>query len=447
MVLTSTTAELNCLDGLTSTTAELNTLDGFNGDVNVLNYAKTLCDTGVTGTEFNCLDGLTSTTAELNFSDGVTSNIQNQVDATVKTTGDQTVAGCKTFTGNTTITGNLSVTGAITCIDTTFSVTSALSVVNEGTGPALVVQQNGSEPIAHFIDKNGDDIFFTDNGGIQTPYLSSGRNTCFSNCVGIGTTSPAQKLHLQDTNGAIIILNSNTGNENNGIFMTEAAAASPYTKGAYVHYDGTNESFKINTGDSTLSTRFTILRDSGNVGIGTTSPNALLNVQGDSDPTILLNAETGNSANSGKLAFAESDGGGLQAWMKYDGSANRLEIGTAEVSQALVVNRTDGKVGIGNTAPAEKLTVSGGISANEGLSAQNIKLPGSSDGYYIGKSGGGPGQTSDLRIGSKTTSNTVALELFHASNPVSLGTNSFNIKPNAAGNDFVITDNSSNVRY
>jgi len=204
-----TSTELGCLDGLTSTTAELNTLDGFTGDKDDLNYAKDLKATGVTTTEFdcldglaattaelncldgltsttaelNCLDGLTATTAELNFSDGVTSNIQDQIDATVKTTGNQTVAGCKTFTGNTTITGNLSVTGDITCIDTVFSVTSALSVVNEGTGPALVVQQNGSEPIAHFIDKNGDDIFFNDNGTIQTPYLSSGRNTCFTNCI------------------------------------------------------------------------------------------------------------------------------------------------------------------------------------------------------------------------------------------------------------------------
>ena len=117
------------------------------------------------------------------------------VDSTVvRTSGNQTIAGCKTFSDNTTITGNLSVTGDITCIDTVFSVTSALSVVNEGTGPALVVQQNGSEPIAHFIDKNGDDIFFNDNGTIQTPYLSSGRNTCFGNCVGIGSAAPGEKL-------------------------------------------------------------------------------------------------------------------------------------------------------------------------------------------------------------------------------------------------------------
>jgi hypothetical protein len=98
-----------------------------------------------------------------------------------------------------------------------------------------------------------------------------------------------------------------------------------------------------------------------NVGIGTNTPNSLLNVQGDSDPTILINAVTGNSTNSGKLAFAETDGGALQAWIKYDGSANRLELGTSDVPQALVIKRTDGNVGIGTVSPATILDVSASI--------------------------------------------------------------------------------------
>ncbi len=105
--------------------------------------------------------------------------------------------------------------------------------------------------------------------------------------VGIGTTSPQQNLHIQDTDGANIILNSNTGAENNGIFMTEGAAASPLTNGAYLHYDGANNAFKINTGSSSLSTRLTISRDTGSVGIGTTSPSQKLQVDG----TILANSD------------------------------------------------------------------------------------------------------------------------------------------------------------
>ena len=82
------------MDGVTSTTAEINKLDGFTGDVNDLNYAKDLRATGVTTAEFdilddltattaelNLMDGVTATTQELNFVDGVTSNIQTQLNA------------------------------------------------------------------------------------------------------------------------------------------------------------------------------------------------------------------------------------------------------------------------------------------------------------------------------------------------------------------------------
>jgi len=94
--------------------------------------------------------------------------------------------------------------------------------------------------------------------------------------LSLGMSDPQQKLHIVDTDGANIILNSNTGAENNGIFMTEGGIATPYVNGAYVYYDSTNNAFKINTGTSSLSTRFTIARDTGYVGVGSTSPSSKL---------------------------------------------------------------------------------------------------------------------------------------------------------------------------
>jgi len=54
--------------------------------------------------------------------------------------------------GDTTILGSLSVYGDLSYFDTYVSVTSSLSVVNHGSGPAATVEQYGSEPIARFID-------------------------------------------------------------------------------------------------------------------------------------------------------------------------------------------------------------------------------------------------------------------------------------------------------
>ena len=88
-----------------------------------------------------------------------------------------TIGGDHLVTGDSTIYGNLSVTGDFTCIETTISTTSALSVTNTGTGPALYVKQGGTQPIAHFIDSNGGDIIFADDGKL-----------------GIGTFTPAERL-------------------------------------------------------------------------------------------------------------------------------------------------------------------------------------------------------------------------------------------------------------
>ena len=92
----------------------------------------------------------------------------------------ETALGNISIAGGATITGNLSVQGELTCIDTTVSVTSALSVVNAGTGPAIFARQTGTdEPIARFVDTEGGFITFDDGGS-----------------VGIGIDAPAAKLDV-----------------------------------------------------------------------------------------------------------------------------------------------------------------------------------------------------------------------------------------------------------
>ncbi len=76
--------------------------------------------------------------------------------------------------GTTTITGNLSVLGDFTYIDSTVSVTSALSVINNGTSPALYAEQSGAgEPIAKFVDSEGGSVTVGDGGALVANTLSS----------------------------------------------------------------------------------------------------------------------------------------------------------------------------------------------------------------------------------------------------------------------------------
>ena len=85
--------------------------------------------------------------------------------------------GSPTFQ-NLTLNGNLSVLGDLSYLNTVVSVTSALSVVNAGTGPALYIKQSGTQPIAYFdgvevVGGVSSTILFADNGfvglGIATP--------------------------------------------------------------------------------------------------------------------------------------------------------------------------------------------------------------------------------------------------------------------------------------
>ena len=97
------------------------------------------------------------------------------------------------YNGNVTIMGSLSVLGDISYIDTTVTVTSALSVVNVGTGPAFTVNQTGAQPIAVFLDDGINPVIIADGGNL-----------------GIGLTNPTAKLTVVGNISSSGSFNSNS---------------------------------------------------------------------------------------------------------------------------------------------------------------------------------------------------------------------------------------------
>lgn len=89
--------------------------------------------------------------------------------------------GQTTWHGDLSLNGNLNVTGSATFHNTEYTTTSAISVTNTGTGPALVVNQTGEQAIAAFYDDNS--IAFYIDGKSST-----------GGYVGIGTATPNEKL-------------------------------------------------------------------------------------------------------------------------------------------------------------------------------------------------------------------------------------------------------------
>jgi len=220
----------------------------------------------------------------------------------------------------------------------------------------------------------------TTGGYVQVFNNSSIAAKFVNDKLSLGMSDPQQKLHIVDTGGANIILNSNTGAENNGIWMTEGGISTPYANGAYVHYDSTNNAFKINTGTSTLTTRFTIKRDSGKVGIGTPDPSHVLSVQdsvNNADVGISIkNSFDDNLATSNPNAVVTLSAASNNGYLRVHGAPadtaakHQIDLGSTAGSSFLTFSpggaekmriTTQGKVGIGTISPSQKLEVDGVI--------------------------------------------------------------------------------------
>lgn len=93
------------------------------------------------------------------------------------------ISGPTRINNNLTVFGNLTATGTTTFANTIFSVTSSLSVVHVGSGPALYVGNNGDGDIASFYDIDQ---------GIEILHVG-GINSSFPN-VGIKVSSPNKTL-------------------------------------------------------------------------------------------------------------------------------------------------------------------------------------------------------------------------------------------------------------
>ena len=200
-------------------------------------------------------------------------------------------------------------------------------------------------------------------GGITSSYfyrIVSGTNQHISlmpggtGNVGIGTTSPSQKLHV--VGGALRV--DNVG--------TQLALGTNGVAGAYEITTLTSNDLTIAL--SGVGERMRI-SSSGNVGIGTTSPDTPLVVQGGSAGTGGWNRTATLSATYPGLIF-NSNGtkwGGMaydySAAMRFWVNANNDDIFAGTLAMSILNN---GNVGIGTSDPIYKLQVAGSAYVNGG---------------------------------------------------------------------------------
>jgi hypothetical protein len=121
------------------------------------------------------------------------------------------------ITGNLTVTGNLTAFGDFSVLDTIVTTTSALSVTNTGTGPALAVNQTGAQPVADFKDDGAIALRIADGGNVGINNTApTERLTVNGNVLATGTLSGAKAELLPATaNGMLIRTTTAAGAEDN----------------------------------------------------------------------------------------------------------------------------------------------------------------------------------------------------------------------------------------
>jgi hypothetical protein len=251
---------------------------------------------------------------------------------------------------------------------TTFAkISSATATAFRGVGFGIENDSNIYGSLA-FETQNGElrqTAGFSTFGGFQTFYtngsermrIASGGN------VGVGTPSPDNLLHISNSASftRMMVENTNNGPGGAGIYMLTKNAGTIVSNATLrTTNDGT---FSIFTGTTTEPERLTIIA-TGNVGIGLTSPQQKLSIDGGigigaSSKIGAGNFYSGNTAGGGFASFADLElysGSTGNTTLNNQGYAINLQ--TASVSRLFITQ--GGNLGIGNTNPLSLLHIGSG---------------------------------------------------------------------------------------
>ena len=300
-------------------------------------------------------------------------------------------------------------------------------VSSNDTYAYYAANSNGSNRGGIYVDSNGHTRFLGRTGAGTTVQISaSGTSYLNGGNVGIGTTSPSSLLHVEGTVKVNKLRTIGSGSQSNPVIYIDGDSDTglwrPTSNTLAITTNGTNALVAHPTGQleftdygsgtftGTATQRLAVdtngnvielpigsgpvdgsgtanyaarwidtdtlgigaLYDNGtNVGIGTTSPSAKLNIV-DSNPKIVLE----DSDNTGTFGQIRQQAGNLQ-FLSNNNTSNgtiqfKLNDGTSTTEAMYIASSSS--VGIGTTNPSDKFEVYGGnLIVNDGTSKSRIR--------------------------------------------------------------------------
>ena len=248
------------------------------------------------------------------------------------------------------------------------------------------IQLSGAADSTHHIYHSTSDDFDIINysTGFKLEHYQSGTQMTMQGStgnLGIGTTSPAEKLevsggHLKITNSGNtnLYINANAANADATIYFEESDSVK-----AKIQHDASNDSMLFTDGSYTD----TMTLKGGNVGIGTTSPSAKLTIQGTNSANggIKIQNSGGNPyaiySDNNDLLFTNGNGSTTALTLSYSGDLTMQ-------GGRIYVKESD----LGNTAIALTRDVDEGYVQLFSSGTQTIQIRGNGNTYFNGGSVG-----------------------------------------------------------
>jgi hypothetical protein len=168
-------------------------------------------------------------------------------------------------------------------------------------------------------------VFETLAAGDVKFYKANGTNSLLkldavNSRVGIGVESPKTDFQIGSSTASVAMLlagNNGSATSSQLLFSDNVAGADPYESGMGVRFDSTANALHIDDNHNSINnSRVTVVRDTGNVGINTSTPAEKLDVVGTAKATQ-LNIRTGTSLDT---VATLSDDSNLTSWKITDQS-------------------------------------------------------------------------------------------------------------------------------